>query len=388
MNNNITNFLGIKDIQIISFNEFENSLVFEIQTSPKNQSCPCCGSLISAVHDYRTQRIKDLPYRGKTVILLLKKRRYRCRQCSKRFIEKYGFLPRYHHMTQRVYEFILRALRSNRSMKSVAQEFSVSSTTVSRVFDIVSYSLHKLPSVLAIDEFKGNSGGEKYHAILTDPGRKKLLDIIPSREKLTLSGYFRAFTRREHVKLVVMDMWEPYKDLAKYYFPNAILVIDKYHYIRQVYWALDRVRKRVQKRFIDEKRIYFKRSRKLFFARFKRLSDEKKQQLQVMLSQHADLLNAWQLKEMFCEFKDCADYEIAKKLLKQWILTAQEISLPEFSDCVTAFLNWFGCILNSKLTPLTNAFTEGMNNKIKVLKRNAYGFQNFERFRNRILHLA
>ena len=291
-------------------------------------------------------------------------------------------------MTQRVYESILETLHSNRSMKSVAEEFSVSSNTVSRVFDIVSYSLSKLPSVLAIDEFKGNSGGEKYHAILTDPSCKKLLDIVPSREKLVLSGYFKAFTDRKHISIVVMDMWEPYKDLAKFYFPNAIIVIDKYHYIRQVYWALDRVRKRVQKQFIAEKRIYFKRSRKLFFTRLENLSDEKKQQLHVMLSQHPDLHDAWQLKEMFYEFNNCTDYDLARKLLKKWILTAQEINLPEFKDCVNAFLNWFHYILNSKLTPLTNAFTEGMNNKIKVLKRNAYGFHNFHRFRNRILHAA
>ena len=289
-------------------------------------------------------------------------------------------------MTQRVYTFILKALRSNRSMKSVANEFFVSTNTVSRVFDITSYSLFKLPSILAIDEFKGNSGGNKYHAILTDPSRKKLLDIVKSREKHDLFEYFKGFKQRNHIKYFVMDMWEPFKDLAKYFFPNAVIVIDKYHYVRQVYWALDRVRKRVQKAFIDEKRIYFKRSRWLFFRRYCLLSDEQKQQLRVMLNQHNDLYVAWQLKEMFYDFLNCNDYDKAKKLLKEWVLTAQEANLPEFKDCITAFLNWFKYILNSKLTPLTNAFTEGTNNKIKVLKRNAYGYQNFDRFRNRILH--
>ena len=122
--------------------------------------------------------------------------------------------------------------------------------------------------------------------------------------------------------------------------------------------------------------------------KFDKMNPDQKQQLFNMLDKHHDLFNAWQLKELFHNFNHCSNYNTAKKLLMEWILTAQEINLPEFKDCVTAFLNWHNYILNSKLTPLTNAFTEGTNNKIKVLKRNAYGFQNFNRFRNRILHSA
>jgi transposase len=382
----ITGLLGIQGIEIDSVKETEKTIEIAIGTTPKYPPCPHCGSTHTAVHDYRLQRAKDLPFRGKTIILLLQKRRYRCKDCGKRFFEKYSFLPRYHHMTQRVYTHILRALRQSRSMKSVAEEFGVSSNTVSRVFDILSYTLYKLPSVLAIDEFKGNSGGEKYHAILTDPNRHELLDIVQSREQHTLFEYFNGFKHRKHIEYFIMDMWEPYKTLAKHFFPNATIVIDKYHYVRQVYWALDRVRKRAQKQFKDEKRLYFKRSRKLFYLPYDKLDNDRREQLRHMLDQHDDLLTAWQLKELFHKFNRCTDYKQSEQLLREWILTAQEAALPEFKDCITAFLNWFRYILNSKLTPLTNAFTEGKNNKIKVLKRNAYGYRNFTRFRNRILH--
>jgi transposase len=381
-----TALLGIQGIDVDSFQETETTLEITIGTRPKQPPCPCCKTKHCTAHDYRLQRVKDLSFRGKIIILILKKRRYRCKACGKRFFETYSFLPRYHHMTQRVYTHILRALRSNRSMKSVAEEYAVSTNTVARVFDIVSYSLHRLPTVLAIDEFKGNSGGQKYHAILTDPSKQKLLDIIQSREQHTLFEYFGGFKQREHIKFFVMDMWEPYKNLAKHFFPNATIVIDKYHYVRQVYWALDRVRKRVQKRLTDEGRLTFKRSRRLFYMDSERLSDEQRQRLDLMLSKDDDLFTAWQLKELFKKFNRCTDYRQAEKRLREWILTAQEAKLPEFKDCITAFLNWFRYILNSKLTPLTNAFTEGKNNKIKVLKRNAYGYRNFHRFRNRILH--
>ncbi len=381
-----TALLGFQGIEAGSFKETETTIEFTIGTKPQKPLCPCCKTQHCTTHDYRTQRIKDLPFRGKTIILILRKRRYRCKACGKRFFEKYAFLPRYHHMTQRVYTHILRTLRSNRSMKSVAEEYAVSQNTVSRVFDIVSHTLHKLPTVIAIDEFKGNSGGQKYHAILTDPSKHKLLDIIQSREQHALFEYFSGFKQRKHIRYFVMDMWEPYKTLAKHFFPDATIVIDKYHYVRQVYWALDRVRKRVQKRLTDERRLTFKRSRALFYKDGDSLNPEQRQRLDAMLAQDEDLHTAWQLKELFNQFRRCIDYGRSEKLLRDWILTAQEAKLPEFKDCITAFLNWFRFILNSKLTPLTNAFTEGKNNKIKVLKRNAYRYQNFTRFRNRILH--
>lgn len=386
MNDYITKFLGLANVCVDNIVDSDFIITISISTTAHALSCPCCGTCTARVHDYREQRIKDLPYRNKHIILVLRKRRYICPHCNKRFLEKYSFLPRYHHMTRRVYENILHELRSNCSMKSVAQRFALSANTVARVFGIVNYSLHKLPEVLAIDEFKGNTDNEKYQCILTNPQSGKLLDILPSREQGTIFDFFKSFKQREHVKLFIMDMWEPYKGIAKLFFPKAKIVIDKYHYVRQVSWALDNVRRRVQKRFAKEKRVYFKRSRFLLHANYRKLSEENQQALRLMISQHSDLHDAWQLGQLFYDFRLCNNSIDGRKILHEWILTAQESRLPEFDAAITAFINWFEYILNSKDTPLTNAFTEGKNNKIKVLKRNAYGYRNFARFRNRILH--
>lgn len=387
MSNFTTFFLGIKDILVDSIQELSNEIHVAVSTLPSNPCCPCCNKPATRIHDYRYQRVKDLPYRNKYVVLMLKKRRYRC-SCGKRFFEKYSFLPRYHHMTRRVYESIIHELRQIQTFKSVSLRFGVSATTTARVFGIVKYTLYKLPETLAIDEFKGNAGGEKYQAIITDPKKHKLLDIMPSREKASLFQYFDQFPNRKHVKTFIMDMWEPYKHLAQYFFPNAMIVIDKYHYVRQVYWAMNNVRKRVQQRLYKEKRKYFKRFRWLLDTDYTKLNDENKQALMVILNHDTDLYNAWQLKEMFIDFRDEPDPSKAEQLLRRFILMAEEINLPEYQAAVTAFHNWFPYIINSKRTPFTNAFTEGTNNKVKVVKRIAYGFRNFERFRTKILHCS
>ena len=385
MYNYITDLLGIKNVLVNNIEENNSTITLHLSTTPSHPCCPACGATVSRIHDYRRQPIKDLPFRNKSIRLILNKRRYRCK-CGKRFFEKYSFLPRYHRMTRRAYESILKDLRSSIPYKAVSANYDISSTTVTRVFDLVKYKLYKLPSVLGMDEFKGNSGGEKYQCILTNPSNHNLLDILPTREKHSLIEYFCQFERK-NVKIIVMDMWKPYREIAETYFQNAMIVVDKYHYVRQVYWALNDVRKRVQNQLPKNERISFKHLRSLLEKESRKLTNRQRIKLEMMLEYSEDLKNAWELKEIFNTFRHEKDPDVAKKKLLTFIETAKEINLPEYRKAITAYTNWFDYIINSKRTEYTNAFTEGTNNKIKVLKRIGYGYRNFERFRNRILHL-
>ena len=86
-------------------------------------------------------------------------------------------------MSQRVYISILKELTECVTFKSVAKRFGVSTNTVARVCDMLNYTLYKLPEAISIDEFKGNSGGNKYQCILTNPINHKVLDVLVTREK-------------------------------------------------------------------------------------------------------------------------------------------------------------------------------------------------------------
>ena len=238
-----------------------------------------------------------------------------------------------------------------------------------------------------MDEFKGNTDGEKYQLILTDLEHNKIFDILPSRKKEYVKEYLKEFQNRNEVEYFVMDMAGNYKDMA-WLFPKAKVLVDKFHYVRQVYWALDNVRKRIQKQFIKEKRIYFKHSKKLLYKDYTKLEREEQQQLYNMLSQSEEFRQAWLLKEHFIDFKRSRTTEQAEKELHIWLLEAEEYEIPEFKAATTAFHNWAREILNSITYNMTNARTEGYNNKIKVLKRNAYGYRSFENFRRRILLMA
>ena len=221
------------------------------------------------------------------------------------------------------------------------------------------------------------------------PVNKVVLDILPKRYESYLTKYFLKFDKKERDKITafVSDMWKPYSSLATKLFKNAEQIVDKYHWIRQVFWAFDGVRKDVQKKLGKDYRIYFKHSRKLLFKRFHELNDEQKQQVNVMLTLSPKLYTAHFYKEDFLKILDCNDRNSAKSALSEWISCAFDCGIERFKKCAQTMINWMNGILNSFSSPITNGFTEGCNNKIKVLKRIAFGYQNFHRFRNRILHI-
>ena len=381
--------LGLQGVIITKVESNEKELIIYAELERKKHKCIRCGTATDTIHDYRKQIIKDIPAFGKLVSIVLRKRRYRCPHCGKRFFENNSFLPKYHRMTNRLSAFVINKLTDERSFTSVSKEVNLSVTTVIRIFDKVSYPKAKLPSVLSIDEFKGNTWGEKYQCILTDPVNKRVLDILPERYDGYISNYFKQFSKseRDKVEYFVSDMWKTYSKASDTWFVNATQIVDKYHWIRQAIWAFERIRKEEQKKLEPKLRKYFKRSRSLLIKRYDGLKDEEKQQINVMLYYSVNISRAHWYKEAFLKILDSKDPEKAKSALIEWIQNAECCGLEPFEKCSKTMQNWYTGIINSLSSPITNGFTEGCNNKIKVLKRNAYGYKNFKRFRNRILHI-
>ena len=381
-----TVILDLKDVTIKKVEKNENELHIHLELPRRKHKCPKCGEWTDRIHDYRTQKIKDIPL-GKTTYLFLRKRRYVCRNCGKRFIENNSFLPRYYRITNRAVSAIINAFHRLQPATEIAQEFNISAATARRYFDCVQYKCRKLPEVLSIDEFKGNTDREKFQTILTDPEHKKVIDIRPNRFENQLIKYFKTFPNRDNVKYFITDMNPHFRAVGKACFHNAVIVADHYHVIRQAVWAMENVRKREQKRLSSKFSTYFKKSRYLLNKPIHKMTDEEKNSLSLMLEMSPDLAQAYRLKKEFLQIMYCGSSNKGRALLSDWILSAENSGLEEFQSCTTAYHNWAQEILNSLDVPWSNGFTEGCNNKIKVLKRVCFGFHKFSRFRNRILHV-
>lgn len=189
---------------------------------------------------------------------------------------------------------------------------------------------------------------------------------------------------RKQVTYFVSDMWKPYAQIADVWFRNATQVVDKYHWIRQAIWAFERVRKGEQKKLGTSLRKYFKRSKSLLTRCYDGLTGDQKMEVNIMRYYSVNISRAYYYKERFLKI---LTHKGPKTAMKEWIASAECCGLPSLEKCAKTMRSWYAGIVHSLELPVTNGFTEGCNAKIKVLKRNAYGYRNFRRFRNRILHM-
>ncbi|MBR1539815.1 MAG: ISL3 family transposase [Clostridia bacterium] len=388
-NHFITNLLDLKGVIVTKFRNRKNRIRIHIELPIREQTYPSCHSKTSRVHDYRFQLIKDIPfYYNKKVFLYYRKRRYVCLNCNKRFYEKNSFLPKRARKTNRLSYFIIELLKDKHSMKDVAKISNVSSPTVASLLPYLSTSASYLPEVLCIDEFRANSGNFKYQVSLIDGKIGKPIDIVECRHKHYLFSYFNKFTlaERNKVKYVIMDLWQPYKDLAKNFFPNAKIVADRFHYARYIVQAVDTVRKQVQSKLTPKERIYFKHSRKLLLSRYINLNREQREELNYILINYSEeLRRVYNEKEELLDIIHSNDKYKAIDKLNKWIKDNLDANYEALKECAKTYSNWIQEIRNSLLVPYSNGVMEGYNNKIKVLKRVAFGFRNFQNFKARIL---
>ena len=375
--------LNLEDVIITNVENISDQLHIYIELPRRKHVCPCWGAETDRVHDYRWQKIKDVPL-GRDTFLHFRKRRYRC-ECGKRFFEKNAFLPRYYRVTSRLVAEIIFAFKKVVSAKEIGCRYNVSGMTAMRYFNLFNKKLTKLPEVISLDEFKGNSGGQKYNSIIVDPKEKVVLDVLPNRFENDLVKYFSQFTNKNEVKYFVCDMNPHFRQVAKICFPQAKIIADKYHVIRQVYWAMENVRKNEQSKLSTQFRKYFKKSRNLLMKRIEKLTDEEKDRLSLMFEIAPRLADAYRIKNDFLTVIRCKSSIEGKQRLADWLYSVEVMDLPEFHDCTKAYHNWFREILNSMDVPWTNGYIEGCNNKTKVLKRVTYGMRNFGNLRKRIL---
>ena len=379
-----TELLNLEDVIVANVKNRADEVHIFLELPRTQHHCPACGALTDRVHDYRMQTVKDVPL-GRKTFLHLRKRRYRC-ECGKRFFEKNTFVGRYQRVTDRVVAAVIASFEKLVPAKEIGRQFNMSGTTAMRYFKCVDCKAAELPEVLSLDEFKGNSGGNKYNSIVADPQNHKVVDILPNRYENDLIQYFSHFESKKDVKYFVCDMNPHFREVAKTCFKNAVIVADRFHVVRQTFWAMERVRKNEQNKLSARFRKYFKKSKTLLMKPMQTLSDGQKERLALMFEIAPRLADAYRLKNEFLDVIHSESSAVGRQRLLDWLTAVDVMDLPEFQPCTTAYRNWFHEILHSMDVPWSNGYVEGCNNKTKALKRVCFGMRNFRNFRNRILY--
>jgi len=363
-----------------------------VECERKSHCCPSCHSYTNKVHDYRLQRVQNVKFGEYSSIVFYRKRRYVC-ACGKRFYEKNSLVERYQrHSIVWNRAVRIRAIRG-KTFKETAQQYGTSSSTVMRRFDRMAKEeikeVTELPPVIAIDEYKGDTDKGKFQLIIADGETRKPLDILPNRSLKTIKNYLRE--KGAKVQVVIMDMSHAFKSAVQQALGKPIIVADRFHFCRYVYWALDRVRRRVQLDFHPYDRKKCKRVRHIFFKPPTKLNEEQKWMLERYLNLSDELKRAYQLKEeyrlWFEQAKEIGkdDITLVKRNLLDFYKRIEEEGIEELLQTKKTFMNWQTEILNSFVFDYSNGFLEGINNLTKVMKRNAFGYRRFDRFRSKVL---
>lgn len=388
----IMNLPGFKEAVVTRMEEVGEAIHIHAEMERKLHACPQCEEKTKKVHDYRIQRIHHLKLFERQTEIMYKRRRYVCK-CGKRFSEKTSLVDRYQRTSVEWNQAVrIRAIKG-KTFQETGNTYGVSSSTIVRRFDLLAkseiQSVTHLPSVIAIDEYKGDTKEGRYQLIIADGITKKPLDILPNRYKKTLKHYLQKHGAQ--VQIVIMDMSHSFKAAVQSALGRPVIVADRFHFCRYIYWGIDAVRRRVQLEFHDYDRKKCKRMKHVFHKAQERLTQDERWHLERYLMMSSELRVAYDLKEAyrtwFNEAKEIGKEQIllVKEKLLSFYKLVEEAGIKEMEQAIKPFRNWQTEILNSFVYGYSNGFLEGINNLTKVLKRNAFGFRNFARFRAKIL---
>lgn len=387
------NIPGLKDVIITKMEQVEDRVALHVELEVQLHRCPRCQEKTRRVHDYRIQKIKHLKWFERLTYLFYKKRRYVCGACGKKFAEQNPFIERYQRFSKEWNQAVqVRSVKA-KTFKEVAGQYSASASTIVRRFDRVALQevaeTAKLPHVIAIDEYKGDTREGKYQLIIANGETREPIDILPNRKKATIRQYLQQHGAA--VKIVVMDMSPSFKAAVRQALGKPVIIADRFHFCRYIYWVLDGVRRRVQKNWNDYDRKKGKRMRYVFYKNSAKLTEEDRWYLKRYLEMDDELKRAYELKEAYCLWFQASKKRNPEELLEtrtgllEFYQLVTASGIPEFQKAIGTFQNWQTEISNSFAFLYSNGFLEGINNLTKVIKRNAFGFQNFERARAKIL---
>jgi len=385
----LTRLLDLPDMNVtrIEYDDRLDVLIVSLEHDLDLALCPTCGQLCPHPHQYQTRLVRDLPVWGKICLLEFQARRFDCVSCQVPFTETLDWLPTRSRLTGRYRQHLFEACRQT-SLQAVSRKEGVGYKTLQRLYyDLaeqeVAASAPQEVRLLGIDEFAVLKGHDQFALALSDLERGRILAVLPDRTKETLEAYLATWTpaQRAAVTEVAVDLWEPYAQAVRACLPNARVVADRFHVMKNLNDQVTSARRDIQRTAPEAAKETLKGCRWLLVRNEADLSETEVSRLEAMFLVAPELASLHRLKEDFrLIFERGKDREAARVDLQEWIDRAQASGLGKLNKFVKTLRRRLEDILNYFPNGLSSGTVEGLNNKIKVIKRCAYGYRNFEHF--------
>jgi len=409
--------LGIKD-KNIEFKEQvsekkikdQNHLVFYGKLTYTPKACEKCGIINHSAADIvkngtKVSTVKLTHINFKTVLLKLKKQRFLCKHCQSTFVARTKLVNRNYYISNIIKSTISMELTETQSMTLIAKHLNISSNTVIRQLNEYGDSLKKdyqyLPQHISMDEFKSvkNVSGAM-SLIFIDAHKHEVIDIVENRQQRYLRDYFLRYSlkARLQVRTVTIDMYSPYIQVVKDCFPNAKLIIDRFHIVQLLNRALNQVRIEEMKKIRYSRPTDYRKLKKQWKLILKNESDLNYNNFfthrlyEGMVSEYVMLeflLNISPRLRKAYDIVSLLKWAIRNHRFDYFHNALKETKNDTYPSKIRTALNtlekYIDPIKNAFVCTLSNGPIEGINNKIKNIKRSGYGYRNFVNLKNRIL---
>ena len=370
-----------------------NTIILHVQTKERIKTCPRCGKRHLVKNGYRFRDFVGLPIGGKKVIIRMKVQRYKCKDCDFDQQERIPFATGSRSYTHRFAKYVVDLLRGM-TLQDVSNHLGVSWDTVKEIHSTYLERHYSPPSLegvenIGIDEFAVRKG-HVYKTIVVDLDSGRILYVGDGKGTDALTGFWKKVKRKGiRIRHVATDLSTAFIASVMENCPEATLVFDHFHVVKLMNEKLDDIRRKAYSMEKDvNKRKVLKGTRYLLLGNGADIFDKQyRTRLDNALAMNEPLSKAYYLKEQLREIWMQPMKSMAEDVFDDWVRQAEQSKIPQLMKMAVTMkayrrgiLAWYDCHLST-------GKVEGINNKIKVMKRNAYGFRDNKYFTLRLYAL-
>jgi transposase len=373
----------------------EDELIIELENQESQAICPNCGKLTDKVHQSHRYRVRDIPWSSWDIFLSIDRRQFRCKNCRKVFSEQLELVKKRRTYTKRLAKKVIEEVLET-DVRNTGKRNRMSSAEIETILKEAEEDyLREKPTELkrlGIDEITHLKGGKNYAAVLVDIDKRKPIAFLEKRNKETIAEYLQGLGSDvlSRIEEVSIDLWVPYKSLVEEFLPNAQVVADRFHVMKQINRELDASRKKEKRGAgtIKNKQIKLETIEGITHSKYpllkkkESLSERDKEKLEQVKKIAPELMKMYQMKE---KFRDIFARRITRDEAFDYMIEWTKLSHKYFPESCQTIKRWIDEILAYFDNRTTQGVVEGINQKIKLIKRRAYGLTNFDNFRRRVL---
>jgi len=380
-------FMRVKIIEQSVHHEDASTALIKLAPDKRYRPlCHQCGHKAGTVHSNDHIRIlRDLNMAKAQVCLQVEYRKIWCDNCNGVRVERLSFADASKRVTHRLARYIYDLCKLM-TVKEVATHLDIDPKTVKEIDkhfleDEFGSNDYDGLRILMIDEIALRKG-HRYMTVVADYFTGRVIWMGENRTKETLDEFFATMTnaQKARIEAVAMDMWDAFINRVRHHCPDAKIVFDHFHVVQAFGRVIDKVRRQEFKKADEAGRKVLEGSRYVLLKNEDNLTDKQRDQLEAILELNETLSIIYVLKDLLKMLYYYSDREKVKETLDDWCSMASTIKYKSVQSFIKKLRNHEYGILNHADYPISTSPLEGMNNKIKVIKRKAYGFHDSKYF--------